>query len=320
MLTRRQFLLGVGGLATLAGGASYPRWVEPRWLKVSRTSVVVRPGGKGDASVLERGGLTALSTSQPGGPTAHHDPESSAVGGEARKAQPIRLLHLSDFHLSSVVSLAFIAESISLGLAQQPDVIALTGDFVTARLTQTREYTDILARLSAVAPTFACLGNHDGGRWTHRLGGSATIDAVLGLLSGAGVTCLMNEARQVVIKGRTMQFIGVGDLWSGMCNPGKAFVQTPERDGAIRVVLNHNPDAKDLLRRFDWDLMLCGHTHGGQVKLPLIGTPFLPVRDKRYVAGLYRWDNRQLYITRGVGNLHGIRFNCRPEVSVLELV
>jgi len=283
MLTRRQFVLGLGGgLATLGGGGAYPRWVEPRWLKVSRTTVT--------------------------------------LGNAAAGTTPVRVLHLSDFHLSDVVSLAFIAESVELGLAQKPDVIALTGDFVTNRVTHAVEYSKVLARLSSAAPTFACLGNHDGGLWTRRVGGSATIDAVLSVLASAGITCLTNAARSAVVRGKMIQLIGVGDLWSGMCNPAKAFAQTPERNGALRVVLNHNPDAKELFRRFDWDLMLCGHTHGGQVRLPFIGTPFLPVRDKRFVSGLYRWDNRPLYITRGVGNLHGIRFNCRPEVSVLELV
>jgi predicted MPP superfamily phosphohydrolase len=85
----------------------------------------------------------------------------------------------------------------------------------------------------------------------------------------------------------------------------------------LRILLNHNPDAKDLVRSYEWDLMLCGHTHGGQVCLPFIGAPFAPVRDKRYLHGLYAWNKRWLHISSGVGNLHGIRFNCRPEVSLL---
>ena len=143
------------------------------------------------------------------------------------------------------------------------------------------------------------------------------IDAVLGLLRDANITCLVNESRTIVVRNQPIQFIGVGDLWSGMCDPHTAFAGTPPREGAMRLLLNHNPDAKDMLRTFDWDVMLCGHTHGGQVRLPLIGAPFVPVQDKRYIRGLYPWDNRWLHITSGVGNLHGIRFNCRPEVSVL---
>jgi predicted MPP superfamily phosphohydrolase len=65
--------------------------------------------------------------------------------------------------------------------------------------------------------------------------------------------------------------------------------------------------------------MLCGHTHGGQVVFPLVGPLRVPVEDRRFIAGLYPWENRQLFVTRGVGNLHGIRMNWRPEISVLEL-
>ena len=145
------------------------------------------------------------------------------------------------------------------------------------------------------------------------------MDAVVDMLGDAGITCLINDSRDVRIRGRAIQLIGVGDLWSGMCKPQTAFADAPLRGDAMRLLLNHNPDAKDLLRHYDWDLMLCGHTHGGQVRLPLIGTPYAPVQDKRYIRGLYSWDNRWLHITSGVGNLHGVRFNCRPEVSVLTL-
>lgn len=114
-----------------------------------------------------------------------------------------------------------------------------------------------------------------------------------------------------------MCLIGLGDLWSGDCQPHLAFAKVPPPENALRLVLNHNPDAKERLRTFAWDLMLAGHTHGGQLRLPFFGTPFAPVVDKRFVEGLHRWENRWLHISRGVGNLHGLRFNCRPEITLL---
>jgi predicted MPP superfamily phosphohydrolase len=66
--------------------------------------------------------------------------------------------------------------------------------------------------------------------------------------------------------------------------------------------------------------MLSGHTHGGQVVLPLVGERFVPVRDKRFIAGLKPWNGRQVYVTLGVGNIGGVRVNCRPEVTMLNLV
>ena len=235
------------------------------------------------------------------------------------KNPAIRIVQLSDLHASSVVPLEFIAEAVTLALAQKPDLIALTGDFVTDSQTGPHGYAEILARLSETTPTFACLGNHDGGVARPHAPSNPTVKPVVDLLARARIPCLVNDHRALTVRDRKLQLIGLGDLWSAMCAPAIAFAQTPARDGATRIVLNHNPDAKELLRAHDWDLMLCGHTHGGQVRLPFLGVPLAPVTDKRYIEGLHRWENRWLHITRGVGNLHGIRINCRPEISVLDL-
>jgi predicted MPP superfamily phosphohydrolase len=282
-LTRRQFLWGLGSVgAVAAGGGIYTRFGEPHWLEVTRRTIPLAP--------------------------------------QKSFASAVRLVHLSDFHASEVVSLEYIGDAISQALAEKPDVIAITGDFFTDHLRDSAKYTDVLRRLSASAPTFACLGNHDGGPWTKMAGGNATTAEVLALLRASNITCLHNSNTTLTMRGRSIQLFGVGDLWSDMCEPVKAFDRAPARGAAFRILLNHNPDAKQLLHPFDWDLMLCGHTHGGQVRLPILGTPFAPVQDRRYVEGLHRWENRWLYITRGVGNLHGVRFNCRPEISVLEIV
>ncbi len=235
------------------------------------------------------------------------------------KNPPIRIVQLSDLHASSVVPLEFIAEAVTLALAQKPDLIALTGDFVTDSHAGPDGYAPILARLAAAAPTFGCLGNHDSGAPHAQAPLKPTIKPVVDLLTRANIPCLVNESHALTVRGRPLQLIGVGDLWSGLCDPAKAFAEVPARAGATRIVLNHNPDAKDMFYSFDWDLMLCGHTHGGQVRLPFFGTPFAPVTDKRYIEGLHRWEKRWLHITRGVGNLHGVRINCRPEISVLDL-
>jgi len=280
-LSRRKFLLGLAALG--AGGATtagYARWIEPFQLDVTTRRV-------------------ALNAPHP---------------------RPVlRVLQLSDFHASSVVPLALIDRAIALGLARNPDLILLTGDFITTTYDRFADYARLLTRLSAAAPTFACPGNHDGGPWAAHAGGYASLGPVKSLLQDAGIRLLENAWQFVSVAGRRVQLVGVGDYWSGACSPGSVFPVLPARENATRIVLNHNPDAKDLFRRHDWDLMLCGHTHGGQVRLPFLGTPFAPVRDKRYVEGLHAWEGRWLHITRGVGNLHGVRLNCPPEVSVLDI-
>lgn len=279
MLTRRQFILGLGASALL-GNAAYARWFEPRWLKVTHRRV----------------------------PLAHSD-----------GAAPIRVLHVSDLHLGAVIPLEFIQASLRRGLAEKPDLIAITGDFATGRLADFSDYAHVLSELPAAAPTFACLGNHDGGSWARRFTSAEGADRTLALLQLANIPCLLNEGRELRVRGRSVQLIGVGDLWNEMCLPVDAFRATPARGSAMRLVLNHNPDAKTQLQPFDWDVMLSGHTHGGQIRIPFTGAPFAPVKDKRYIDGLYRWERRWLHVSCGVGNLFGVRFNCRPEISVLTI-
>ncbi len=99
----------------------------------------------------------------------------------------------------------------------------------------------------------------------------------------------------------------------------KAFPANDDSRRISRIVLSHNPDSKELLRDYSWDLLLCGHTHGGQLSLPILGTPFAPVHDHRYVYGLNQWNGRFIHTTKGIGNRHGVRFNCRPEVAILSV-
>ena len=236
-----------------------------------------------------------------------------------RPGRRLRVLHLSDLHASEVVPLGLIERAVDLGLAERPDLVALTGDFLTGQFPLSRDFGATLAKLAAAAPTFACLGNHDGGRWAASYGGHPATTPVQRVLSSAGVQLLHNESQQVQINGRSVLVAGVGDLWTGECHPDLALPAPDRAHHALRIVLNHNPDAKELFPPGSWDVMLCGHTHGGQLRLPLLGAPFAPVRDKRFVAGLHPWQDGHLFVTRGVGNLHGVRFNCRPEVALLDV-
>lgn len=285
LLSRRTFLRSLSGaIGSAAAGAAYMRWVEPGWFDVTHTTVTL--------------------------------PRRASADG----AEPLRVLHLSDLHAYAPwVSLAHIAASVKQGLAQKPDLICLTGDFITLRYDAFADYAAVLRPLAVAAPTFACLGNHDGGQWARGDGGYGHAENVRELLKASGIELLHNAARELTVRTRRVQLVGVGDWWAGECQPAMAFSSIPPRHGAVRLVLNHNPDAKSALATHDWDLMLCGHTHGGQIGLPALARRFAPVVDKRFIAGLYPWEGRQLFITRGVGNLHHARLFCRPEVSLLRV-
>ena len=279
--TRRRFLLGTagGGMAAMGAGYAYMRLWESGWLEVNRREVKLdRP---------------------------HH------------LETPIKVLHLSDLHASKVVSLAYLRRALKMGLDLQPDLICVTGDFITWKYKRYAEYAEILSQLSAAAPTFACLGNHDGGPWASgkmKLGNGDSAE-VRKLLEASKIKLLHNEHTTTTINGREINLVGVGDLWNRECEPKAAFdgIDTTRPT----LLLSHNPDTKDELAAYPWQLMLSGHTHGGQLYLPGLGAPLAPVKNKKFVRGLHRLDTRWLHISKGVGNLHGVRFNCRPEVTLL---
>lgn len=244
--------------------------------------------------------------------------------GDAPLPHPLRLLHLSDFHASAAVPLDYIARAVTLAVQLQPDLICITGDYVTGPLLQgapavfTR-YRNILRQLAQTAPTFSCFGNHDGCVWLPEQQRYHDKLLVEKLLQESGIRYFFNGSTEVIIKDQLLRIAGLADLWGQGMAAEKALQPQNAGAGTPVILLAHNPDAKDLLREYQWDLMLSGHTHGGQFKLPLLGAPFAPVRDRQFSEGLHRWKGRWIHVTRGVGNVHGIRINCRPQLSLLTL-
>ncbi len=228
--------------------------------------------------------------------------------------RPVRIAHLSDLHWSRDVPDEILLRAFDLALAEKPDVACITGDFVTDGKIYRADYPRLLRRLSDHVPTLACMGNHDGG-WNVNLAGSGAVRSVL---ADGGVRVLHNASHTVEVAGGEIEFVGLGDIWALESSPQAAFTEAKPGPGP-RVLLSHNPDSKTGLSPYWWDLLLSGHTHGGQVVPPLIGPIWAPVEDRRYIHGLKRWEDRWINVTSGVGNLLGIRFNCPPEVVILEL-
>ena len=234
------------------------------------------------------------------------------LGGE-----PLRLLQLSVMH-ADPMPLDYLRKTFRAGLSEKPDLICVTGDFITLKYERWDEYAALLAELPVAAPTFAILGNHDGGAWARRKGYADT-KLVRAMLDAAHIPLLHNRRERLELRGHALDLVGLGDSWAEEMDPVSAFSGWQHEPGVPTILLSHNPDTKERLLPFDWDVMLSGHTHGGQLSLPFVGEPFAPIRDKRFVRGLYRWEDRWLHITAGVGSLHTARFNCRPEVSALTL-
>lgn len=279
-MKRRRFLQ-LGTIA-LAGAAtaSYMRFFEPEWLELTEKTLNLHT------------------------PLAH----------------PLRVLHLSDLHASNVVSLDYLERAIQRSLTLKPDLICLTGDYITTAIDNFARYQSILKQLSDYAPTVACLGNHDGGDWLAGHGGYNSSAEVLVLLQASGVQCLQNTGQQFQLGTQALYIIGFNDIWNEHADWEAVFKAAPTEQPIL--VLLHNPDGRGFVEPFAWDVMLSGHTHGGQLVVPFLDyAPFAPVVDKYSVSGLKQDEKgRYLHITRGLGNLHGLRFNCRPEASLLRLV
>jgi predicted MPP superfamily phosphohydrolase len=230
-----------------------------------------------------------------------------------------RMAQLSDLHCGRHVTPAYLGEAVDMTLAQNPDVVVLTGDFVHRGYKYVDHVARTLGRLTAPHGVYAVLGNHDFSvrnalgfrryRHLHR--------AVAAALSARGIRVLHNEAVPLRRQEQVLHLIGVEDLWSRVCDIERAF--TGLCPSIPCVVLAHNPFTVEQLNGRRCDLMLSGHTHGGQVNWPGLGRPVLSRRARRFAAGLYRYRNAHLYVNKGVGFGFRFRFGVRPEVAVLTL-
>jgi predicted MPP superfamily phosphohydrolase len=136
-------------------------------------------------------------------------------------------------------------------------------------------------------------------------------------LTAHGIRVLHNEAVPLARGADYLHLVGVEDLWSRACDLDQAFAGLSP--SSARVVLAHNPRTVERLDGRRCDLMLSGHTHGGQVNLPGLGRPTLGRRARKFAAGLYQYRNTYLYVNKGVGFGFRFRFGVRPEVAVFTL-
>ena len=246
-----------------------------------------------------------------------------AMQGLPKEAEGLRIAQLSDLHGSAIASFGFLRRAILECNRLQPDVVVLTGDFVSrrnsyAKITGARlwakpvmEYAarvgQVLAELRAPEGVLAVPGNHDHSR--------GHCDAIMDVLQAAGVRPLVNASTTV----RGVPFIGFDDLRGG--RPALRQALHGIAATSAQVILSHNP--RLLLQVAGRNcLMLAGHTHAGQVLLPLLPIRVKPsdVASTPQLKGWYRQSCAQLYVNSGLGSVHfPMRFRCPPEIAVFTL-
>ena len=241
------------------------------------------------------------------------------LAGLPRCFDGFRIVQLSDLHCGRHVPADHIHGAIDLAQRARPDLAVITGDFVHKGYKHIGSAVRAVGRLRAPHGVFAVLGNHDfavrnalGIRRYQNL--HRAIDRAL---RDEGIRVLRNQAVPLHRRGSGVFLGGVDDLWSRECNVHRTLAELPRH--AARIVLAHNPQTIEHLNGHRCDLMLSGHTHGGQIDWPGLGRPFLGRRARRFASGLYRHNDTHLYVNKGVGFGFRFRFGVRPEVAVLTL-
>lgn len=235
-----------------------------------------------------------------------------------------RIAQISDIHTFEFTESFFLRAVVARINALKPDLVVLTGDFVTygplrwprgeehkkMALRHMPECASILGEIRCPL-RYATLGNHDmmvGGR------------RICGELADHGLPVLKNSAVPLEREGQRLWLVGLGSACAEDSAPERAIPASALRDKELIIVLTHEPDILPEIARYNADLMLSGHTHGGQVRIPFAPPAFLPQYGKHYVEGWFRHGPTQLYVNRGLGTI-GVpfRFNCPPEITLFSL-
>ena len=284
--TYRRLLMG----ATLGGGAllsglTYAREVEPYWVAIERVTLTL-----------------------------------------PRLAPPFdgyRIVQISDIHLDGWMTPERLESIVDLVNEQEPDLVAITGDFVAVSADYISGLVGPLSRLRATDGAVAVLGNHD------HLNDA---EAVRRALSRAGVVDVGNAVHTLRRDGAALNLCGVDSVMEGFDRLDEVIYTLQDEEPGCAVLLAHEPDFADksaATGRFD--LQLSGHSHGGQVRIPFLGSPlvrllpllgasFVPPLIYKYPRGLYRVGGMYQYTNRGLGVVYArFRLNCRPEVTVFTL-
>jgi predicted MPP superfamily phosphohydrolase len=253
-------------------------------------------------------GVAALSLPRPALAAAKPSFEriEVAVRGLHPAHEGLRIAQLSDIHVGPRTPDALIEAALGAARRFDPDLVFLTGDYVSHDRAEVGRARDILGGLTG--PTFAVLGNHD--HWVDPGGTTAALRA-------HGYEVLRNAWTRVTLRGEPLTIVGIDDLLTGNADVRRAFrgVVAP-----APLVLAHGPKTADELRELGRPLVcFSGHTHGGQIALPILTRLAFRLRDEPYVRGRYSIGDVQLYVNRGIGQTSSFRFDASPEVTLATL-
>ncbi|NFG40374.1 metallophosphoesterase [Clostridium botulinum] len=228
----------------------------------------------------------------------------------------IKIAQISDIHLGEYYTIDKLEKLVNKVNSQNADIIVFTGDLFdnVSKFEDTSKVAPILKKLNAKIGKYAIYGNHDYG------GGAKNI--YKNVMEDSGFKILVNDQANVKLdSGKTISILGLDDALLG--NPDVEKTARNIKESNYNLLLLHEPDLSDKFVSYNIDLILAGHSHGGQVKIPFLGEIVTPPLAEKYKDGLYNLNtqrNTQLYVNSGIGNTKmPFRFMNVPEVSIFEI-
>lgn len=272
-----------------------------------------------------------------------------------QQLEGLKILQFSDLHLNSSVPDFFLKKLLRKIQKYHPDIIVFTGDFLAySCLDHAKRLYDLLSAMKAPYGCYAILGNHDYEKyvsvnqqgdydiidskmstlrkgWKRLLLSTPTLTKqvtsrsktlsphaeLLSTLRSTPFKLLHNETITIPVRNHFLNISGLGEHTLGQCRPEIAFKTYDTRYPGI--VLTHNPDSLPSLEKYPGTIALCGHTHGGQINLPLLVDKFLLSENKQWKSGAYTIHNRWVYINRGIGSVMCFRWFAAPEITLVQL-
>jgi uncharacterized protein len=233
------------------------------------------------------------------------------IAGLAEELAGLRIVHLSDLHLSGRVEPAFFKEVMREINLLTPDLLLLTGD-VFDKVDCLAWIEEILLTVHARYGKFFILGNHD-----DRL---SDVPAARRAIEAAGFADLGGRLQKVMIREKPVCLAGNERPWFTAEMVESLDCQDDAAEKPLKILLSHSPDQFRWAQQRAFDLMLCGHTHGGQIQFPIVGPVVCPSwYGVRYAEGLFLENKPVIHVSRGLSGLFPLRFNCRPAVDLLIL-
>lgn len=280
-----------------------------------------RPSVMSRRSFLQGSAIAAASMALYSGEIARHEisvlTHTLGIRNLPETFQGFRVAQISDIHFDEFTEPFFVRRVVEHINALKPDLVLMTGDFISIGPMGTKFAYGAIHRCLEIlrdiaAPRFACMGNHDS------IIGAPVLHPIF---ASYDVPLLMNAHVPIERDGKRLWLCGVGDFLTEIPNLDRTVPAKP--DGPV-LLMCHAPDFADAIIQHERgpliDVMFSGHTHGGQVRIPFMPLYHLPMGGQKYIEGLFRFNQMQLYVNKGIGAIGlPFRLNCPPEITVFTL-